>query len=417
MSRTSSTRRAAYVAVVLFGIVSLLGDTVYEGARGLVPDYLYFLGASALVVGLAGGLGEFLGYAVRLLSGEMADRTRAYWLFIFLGYGLIVTIPMLGFASTWELAVILVVLERLGKGLRAPSRDTVLSVVSKELGPGRAFGIHELLDQVGAVLGPFIVAVMLLATANNYQQTFLVLGIPFLMLVAALGITYSRIGSMRPESIRPSEPQGAPETPKQLGESFYVYTLAVLLNTAGLVPASLILFRASTVLQPEDLVWLVPIIYVTIQAVDGVVAPVSGLAFDKYGLKVLMVPFVFSVFPPLFLSSGAQLTELFVAAALFGLVLGMQESTYRAAVSKFAPTASRGRAYGIFNTAYGVAFLVAGFVYGVFIDYNIPLVIVLAFVIVMQALAVAVLSQVHDRHAVQAEEGTTGEQSSGPSIN
>jgi len=126
---------------------------------------------------------------------------------------------------------------------------------------------------------------------------------------------------MRPESIRPSEPQGAPETPKQLGESFYVYTLAVLLNTAGLVPASLILFRASTVLQPEDLVWLVPIIYVTIQAVDGVVAPVSGLAFDKYGLKVLMVPFVFSVFPPLFLSSGAQLTELFVAAALFGLVL------------------------------------------------------------------------------------------------
>jgi len=109
----------------------------------------------------------------------MADRTRAYWLFIFLGYGLIVTIPMLGFASTWELAVILVVLERLGKGLRAPSRDTVLSVVSKELGPGRAFGIHELLDQVGAVLGPFIVAVMLLATANNYQQTFLVLASHF----------------------------------------------------------------------------------------------------------------------------------------------------------------------------------------------------------------------------------------------
>ena len=416
MNSMSSTKRAAYIAIVLFGIVSLLGDTVYEGARGIVPDYLYFLGASALIVGLASGLGEFLGYVVRLLSGELADRTRAYWAFIFAGYGLIVTIPLLGFSLTWEIAVILIVLERIGKGFRAPSRDTVLSIVSRELGPGKAFGIHELLDQVGAVLGPLIVAMVLLATADNYQLTFLVLGIPFLMLVASLGFTYSKVGSMRPPEVGQNDTQGEPDVSKRLGRPFYTYTVAVLLNTAGLVPAALILFRASTVLQPQGLVWLVPIVYVVIQGVDAVVAPIAGLAFDRHGLKVLIVPFVLSVFPPLFLSSGAQLTDLFVASAFFGLVLGMQESTYRAAVSKFAPTKSRGRAYGIFNTAYGIAFLIAGAVYGAFIDFNTPFVVMLAFVIGMQALAVAALTQVKDKRAAEAKMDTTETEASDSSI-
>jgi len=138
--------KSAYAGILLLGIVSLMGDVVYEGSRGLVPDYLKFLGVSAFIVGLVGGLGEFLGYAVRLVSGFLADTTRAYWLFIFLGYGLVASIPLLGFAGSWEIAIVLVLLERLGKAFRSPSRDTVLSIVSKDVGTGKAFGIHELLD-------------------------------------------------------------------------------------------------------------------------------------------------------------------------------------------------------------------------------------------------------------------------------
>ncbi len=402
MNTVSSIRKTTYLAIILFGVVSLMGDVIYEGARGIVPDYLYFLGASAVIVGLASGLGEFLGYVVRLASGEMADRTRAYWSFIFIGYGLILTIPLLGLSQTWEIAVILVLLERLGKGLRAPSRDTVISIVSKDLGPGKAFGIHELLDQVGAVLGPLLVAMMMLLTNNNYQQTFFVLGIPFLMLVFVLGITYSKVGPIQPMMPRAndttgSDTEGRLEPSRHLGRKFYLYILAVLLNTAGLVPAALILFRASTVLQPQGLVWLVPIMYVVIQGVDAVIALIAGYAFDRHGVRILAVPFVLSIIPPLFLSSGAQLNELIIASVFFGIVLGMQESTYRAAISKFAPTESRGRAYGIFNTAYGIAFLMAGLVYGVFIDNDTPILLVFVFVVTMQVLALAALHRVHDR--------------------
>ena len=86
MKRRFLNSKNAYIGILLFGIVSLMGDVVYEGARGILPTYLKFLGASAVIVGLVGGLGDFLGYALRLVSGFLADTTRAYWFFIFLGY-------------------------------------------------------------------------------------------------------------------------------------------------------------------------------------------------------------------------------------------------------------------------------------------------------------------------------------------
>jgi len=139
LSKEKSSLSLAYKAIILFGIVSLLGDIIYEGCRGLVPDK--FLGATAFIVGVIGGLGEFIGYSVRLVSGFLADTMKSYWLFIFLGYGLLVSIPLLGFSFTWQVAAIFVLLERLGKALRTPSRDIILSVIGKEVGTGKTFGI------------------------------------------------------------------------------------------------------------------------------------------------------------------------------------------------------------------------------------------------------------------------------------
>jgi MFS family permease len=385
-------RRSVYAAIVLFGVVSLFGDIVYEGARGLIPDFLYFLGATALIVGLVGGLGEFLGYMIRLGSGSLSDRTRAYWFFIFLGYGLIVSIPLLGFAWTWEIAIVLVLMERIGKGLRAPSRDTVLSIVSKDIGPGKAFGLHELLDQVGAVLGPLIVGMLMLYTFNNYQETFNFLFLPFLFLVIFLGVTRKKVG--RRIYVKEKTPSGKS---KGLERSFYVYTLAVSLNTLGLIPVALILYQASVLLQPISQEWLVPIIYMLIQGVDAIIAPIAGYVFDKYGVKVLAFPFVVSVFPPFFTITGTGLEHLIIASIFFGFVLGMQESIYRAAVSKFAPIQVRGTAYGIFNAAFGTAFLISGGIFGFLFDLGAPLVLTLLFVVSTQVLAIGALSRAHTK--------------------
>jgi len=379
--------KVAYISIFLLGIVSLMGDIIYEGARGLVPDYLKFLGVSAFIVGFVTGFGEFLGYGVRLISGVLADATKAYWFFIFLGYGLIISIPILGFTNAWEIAVMLVLLERLGKAFRSPSRDAILSIVSKGVGAGKAFGIHEVLDQIGAVAGPIIVAALMFYTSNNYHLTFSFLILPFLMLLAALIYAYKKIKAKAAFELKVS----ASDKTVKLEKTFYIYTLAVALNTVGLIPASLILYKSSIILQPLNQQWIIPLIYLLIQGVDASIALFAGYAYDKFGVKILILPFILSVFPSILAMVNFDLKMLMVAAVFFGIVLGMQESIYRAAVVNFASISNRGKAYGIFNTAYGVGFVLSGVIYGAMIDLKASLILIMFFAVLTQALAVAAL--------------------------
>ncbi len=376
--------RSAYVAIVTMGVVSMLGDIIYEGGRSLSPEYLKFLGASAVLVGTVSGAGEFIGYALRLLSGALADKTRLYWVFIFLGYGLIVAIPFLGLAQIVEVTILFLLLERLGKALRNPSRDTVLSIVSKGIGSGKAFGIHEFLDQIGAIVGPALIAALMFYSGNNYSTTFTLLFIPYVALILALFCTYKTVEkNFHPEA------RVSAKASKWLTKSFCLYTASVGLNTIGLVPVALILYKASNIFQPTQQ-WLIPILYLVVQAIDAPIALISGLAFDRIGVKTLILPYIISFLPALFISYGS-IMEVVMACISYGVVLGMQESIYRAAVSDLVPTEVKGTAYGIFNTVLGVGFIVGGSVFGLFIDKQLLPLFSLTYVAATQLLAVLLL--------------------------
>jgi MFS family permease len=379
--------RAAYMAIILLGIVSLMGDLVYEGSRGIIPDYLNFLGASALIVGLVTGLGEFLGYAMRLFSGILADTTKAYWFLIFVGYGLIVAVPLMAFPWEWQAVALLVLVERFGKALRSPPRDTVLSMVSKGIGSGKAFGIHEFLDQIGAILGPLIVVTLMFYTKNDYSSVFKFMILPYFIMLIALIYTYKSIRDQAYTEKKVEEEKG-------LTKSFYVYTAAVTLNTIGLIHISLILFKASEILQPVHQQWIVPALFLIAQSIDAPIALISGYFYDKLGVKVLLIPFIISTLPPILTLTSNQLIMLVAASLVFGSVLGMQESIYRATVADLTPITSRGKAYGLFNTAYGLGFLASGAIYGSFIDYRISIIGVIAYSLVMQLIAIILLLNV-----------------------
>ncbi len=379
------TKRAAYLAVLSMGIVSMLGDIAYESGRGIAPDYLRFLGASAFMVGAVSGAGEFIGYAMRLVSGPLADRSRAYWLFIFLGYGLILAVPLMGFTSSVEVVMLLLLLERLGKALRSPSRDTVVSIVSKGMGSGKAFGLHEFIDQIGAVVGPAALGAVMFYTANSYPAAFRSLLIPYVLMLAFLAYTYTRIG--RRVDV---EAKSAGTVDGSLTAGFWLYCAAILLNTLGLIPVALILYRGSSILQPSGQQWIVPLLYVVVQLIDAPMALASGILFDRLGVKVLAVPFALSVLPAFLVTYGG-LIDVVSACIVYGVVLGMQESIYRAAIADLVPMSKRGTAYGIFNTALGVGTLAGGVVFGYFIDQGFAGVIMLGFAAVMQAGALLAL--------------------------
>ncbi|RZN64479.1 MAG: MFS transporter [Candidatus Methanoliparum thermophilum] len=388
------TRRAAYLSIILLGIVSLMGDIVYEGGRSIIPYFLEFLGASAVLIGFVGGLGDFLGYVIRPLAGYWADVSQRYWFFTFLGYFLIISIPFLAFViflpNKWQLsmAISLIMIERVGKALRAPSRDTILSIVSKGVGSGKAFGIHETLDQIGAIIGPLIIG-LLVSSAIDFTNIFGVLFIPFLILLFALGYAYRKIENLpiMEESRKNARRTGIKR--ERLNKKFYIYSFAVFVNSMGLINILLVISEAGHILP--EYVWFGPIIYVVIMGVDALAAYPSGYFYDKIGIKFLIIPFIFTALASIMVLISHNIYTILIASVLFGIVLGIQESVYRAVITDVAPLESRGTAYGIFNTIYGLGLLIGGVIYGFFIDLSINIMIVSLYAVITQFIAIYLL--------------------------
>ena len=225
-SANQGTRRIAYQFIIIMGMVSLFGDITYEGARSVTGPFLYTLGANAAVVGLVAGLGEFLGYALRLLSGYVADRTGRYWIFVFLGYGLILAIPLLALAGIWQVAAVFIIAERMGKAIRAPARDTILSYATKQVGRGWGFGIHEAMDQIGAVIGPLAFSAVFFLQ-GGYRTGFGIMVIPALMTVFMLALARRKVPA--PEQMERAHVTQSPGADKKLPQAFWLYTIFAFL--------------------------------------------------------------------------------------------------------------------------------------------------------------------------------------------
>src|SRR5574337_1113432 len=172
-------RRNAFRFVLLIGVLSLFADSTYEGSRGMLGPFLATLGATGFVVGVVTGFGELLGYGVRLVSGRLADSSGRYWPITIAGYVVqMASVPALALVDNWPAAAILIVLERVGKAIRNPPRDVMLSHAGKEAGGyGWAFGVHEAMDQCGAMIGPLAIAAIL-ARHGGYHQAFAALAVP-----------------------------------------------------------------------------------------------------------------------------------------------------------------------------------------------------------------------------------------------
>jgi MFS family permease len=364
----ASNQRVALGFVLLFGVISLLADATYEGARSITGPYLAFLGASAAATGIVAGAGEFAGYALRLVFGYLSDRTGRFWAITIWGYGItFVAVPLLALAGSWELAAFLIIAERLGKAIRTPARDTMLSHATAGMGRGWGFGLHEALDQVGAVIGPLMVAAVLYL-GGGYSGGFGILLVPAALAMAVLLLTRRRYP--RPWELEEAEEEEAvtPGGQRPLPRIFWFYLLFVAVGVAGYAHFQLISyhFEATAVVPAAQ----IPVFFAIAMGVDALVALLVGRAFDQAGLLVLIsVPILALPIAPLAFSAGYW--AALAGVVLWGAVLGIQESTMRAAVGGMAPPERRGTAYGIFNTAYGLFWFAGSALMGILYEVNI----------------------------------------------
>ncbi len=389
---TDDNKRALQL-IFFFGLVSLFGDIVYEGARAVNGPYLQSLAVNAAVVGLVVGIGEFAGYALRLLTGYFADKIKAYWVFTFIGYGLIISIPMLSLTGVWQIAAVLMVAERLGKGIRAPAKDTIVSSAAKRIGTGKGFAIQEVLDQFGALLGPLIFTAYFALTGGgvkneqDYRNAYALFWIPFLLVMVFVVIAYLKV----PDSSK-LEPPKKNNEPDKITGLFWIYNIFSFVTALGLLNFAIIgyHFKAKGIVSDA----MIPVFYAIAMAVDGLAAYIMGTLYDKLkekkqnnagGLITLIVLPFLSVAIPFFVFANNFIMAL-CASLLLGVVMGAQETIMKAAIADITPVKKRGTGYGIFNFSFGLAMLFGSYLAGLLYDISVTYLIL--FVVVLQLIAI-----------------------------
>jgi predicted MFS family arabinose efflux permease len=385
--RPSAVRDTALKFVLLIGILSFFADFTYEGSRSIVGPYLATLQASALVVGVVTGFGELLGYSLRLVSGRLADRTQKFWPIAIFGYVVqMSSVPLLALAGNWPVAAVLIILERMGKATRNPPRDVMLSHAGKQMGYGWAFGVHEALDQFGALFGPLAVAAVL-ALRGDYRLAFAALAIPAAINLSLLML--ARWTYPHPEEMEVNVPNvqahGLPRV-------FWLYLAGAALVAAGFADFPLIAyhFAQASVVPPDA----IPVFYAVAMGVSGTGSLAFGRLFDQFGFSVLiLLTLVAALFAPLVFLGGFW--AALIGMALWGLGMGVHESIIPAAVAPMVSPQRRASAYGLFTAGYGIFWFLGsaaiGFLYGI----SFPALI--GFSVVLQLAAVPLFFMVAQR--------------------
>ena len=358
--------------IILFGIVSLFSDMTHEGASSIRGAYLSLLGASAGAIGFMSGFGELVGYSMRYVFGKLTDKTKLYWPMTILGYVLdIVAVPALALVGEngWIAACLLLVVQRMGKAIKKPAKDTIMSFAASQEGVGKSFGLQEVLDQIGAFIGPVLLyVVMLFKTEGSefeiYSTCFAFLAIPGAITLALLLITKHKFPN--PDHF---EPEPKEYVPFKLQKNFIFYIAGISLFAFGFIDYSLVTMhvQARGLVNSTEL----PLLYAGAMLIDAVAALFFGLLYDKIGVKALVWSTLLSAPFAIFVFMFDSVPMLILGVMLWGIGMGAQESILKAAVTSIVPKTSRATGYGVFECSFGISWFLGSWILGVLYDVNI----------------------------------------------
>ena len=381
----------AMLFIVFFGIVSLFSDMTHEGASSIRGAYFTILGASAGAIGFVSGLGELIGYSMRYVFGRIADKRKNYWFMTIFGYVIdVLAVPALALVGEngWIAAAILLIVQRMGKAIKKPAKDTIMSFAASQEGVGKSFGIQEMLDQIGAFLGPVLLYLVMLfkttgTTFEIYSTCFAVLAIPGAITIIMLLVTRRKFPN--PENF---EPEAKEFVPFEMKKSFKYYIVGISLFAFGFIDYSLVIMHISRnftsiaggLAETSSIInsGTIPILYAGAMLVDAIAALIFGYMYDKKGVKVLVLSTIISAPFSAFVFMGKSVPMVLVGVVLWGIGMGAQESILKAAVTTMVPKSSRATGYGIFECSFGIFWFLGSWLLGVLYDVSVPVMVVVS---------------------------------------
>jgi MFS family permease len=351
----------AFTFVLTMGVVNLFGDVTYEGGGSINGPFMAMLGASAAVVSITAGVGEFLGYALRPFAGYLADKSGRYWLITSVGYAInLIAVPAMALAGNWPVAAALVLVERIGRAIRKPTVEAMLSYTTGELGRGWVYGLNTALDEIGATIGPLVIAVVLLMR-GSYQMGYALLVIPAVL--AFVSLVVARVGFPVPSKLE----HGRTASARGLAPVYWGYMIAGAFFAAGLMSFELISYHfAKTGVVTEH--WI-PIFLAISTGCGVLVSLVLGKLFDQFGLPVVLgAVLLASAFSPFVFFGGFDAALLGII--LWGIGYATQDTLLKALVATVLPDGRRNFAFGLYYGGYGVGWLVGSVLTGLLYEQS-----------------------------------------------
>ena len=347
--------------VVALGWVSFLTDVSAEMIYPLLPSFLTkTLRAGPAALGLIEGVAETTASLAKVGSGIWSDRVRRRKPLVVAGY-LIAAIarPLVGFARVWGQVLAIRFADRVGKGIRTSPRDALVADLVPSERRARAFGLQRAMDNAGAFVGP-LVAAGLLKLALTERTVFLLAAVPGLAAVLVLLLAVPD-APRRAAAVAAMPPAGA-SPPEPLPRSFARVIAVFALFTLGNSTDAFLLLRAEESGVP---LWQLPLLWSFFHAVKAATGVPGGALADRIG-RVPAIALGWLVYAAsyagfAFVSGPGAVWALFAVYALF---FGLTEGSERALVADLVPERLRGRAYGYFHAAIGIAALPASVLFG-----------------------------------------------------
>jgi MFS family permease len=355
-------------AVWLLGWVSLATDAATESVYPLLPFFLTnVLGAGAVALGVIEGAAEAVNSLLKVLSGRRADKSRSKRPLVLLGYGVSSAAkPFIALATQPIQVFVVRVLDRFGKGVRSSPRDAMLASWATPETRGRVYGVHQAMDNLGAVVGPVLATVFLLAYPGRYRTLFALTIIPGAISVLLILLIPEREDTVRPRADTSNHNTSVASSvsqmdtlPPQFARFMVILTIFALGNSTD----AFLLLRLTDAAGSAK---FVPLMWAGIHVVKSAVSFVSGGWSDRIGRRAVISTgwIVYAIVYAGFAMS-TTLTALLSWFIVYGFYFGFAEGTEKALVADLAPPSRRGTAFGIYNAIVGFGALLASVVFGV----------------------------------------------------
>lgn len=363
--------------VFVLGLVSFFTDISSEMLYPIIPIFLRtVLGAPMSIVGLIEGIAESTASILKVLSGWLSDRSGKRKPYVIYGYSLsTISKPLLAFAATWHFVLLARFLDRFGKGLRSSARDALIADSTEAGYRGKAFGFHQALDTLGAVIGPLLALLFLYLLDGKYTAIFLIAFIPALISVILLFFfVYEKKGEKK-ESFKLDL--------TDFSREFNIFLLITLVFALGNSSNAFLILRAQNVFEVSGgipsimtsvfgsmaVTAIVVLTYVVYNITFSLSSMPAGMLSDRIGRRNVMVG-GFLIFSLVYLgfafaNEGYQIWILF---AVYGFYMAMTEGVGKAFIIDMVPSEKRGTAIGLYYTATGLLALVSSIIAGLLWD-------------------------------------------------